>query len=117
MGFFSNIISAPFKGVGDILKGGFKTLVSPLTAGWDGLKTLGATAKDLLTGNWKGIPGDIGGGIKDMAGDVFGGPIDMVRGTVGLGVMAGGTLLGSALGPFGAIGGYALSAQLASKIE
>ena len=117
MGFFGNIISAPFKGVADIVKGAAKTLVSPLTAAWDGVKTLTTTAKDLLTFNFKAIPGDVGTGIKNIGGDLLGGPLDMLRGTVGLGVLAGGTALGSMGGPLGGIAGYTLSAQLANKIE
>ncbi len=117
MGFFGNLVSAPFKGIGDIVKGAVKTVISPVTASWDALKTIGSTAKDFLTFNWKDIPGDIGGGIKNIGGDLLGGPLDVVRGSVGLGVLAGGTMLGSTLGPLGGIAGYSVAAQIANKIE
>ncbi len=117
MGFFSNLVSAPFKGIGDIVKGVGQTIISPFKAAWDGLKTVGTVAKDFLTLNWTSIPGDAIKGTLGMVGDLAEGPLNVARGTVGLGALVGGTVAGSAFGPIGGAAGYATAAQFANWIE
>ena len=118
MSFFGNLIKAPFKGIGDIVKGAAQTLISPLKAAWDGVKTIASVGKDFLTLKWNKIPGDVAHGAINMVKDVGEGPLNMLRGTVGLGAMVGGTALGTAVGgPLGGAAAYAATAQFANWVE
>ena len=117
MSFLGNLVKAPLKGIGDIFKGVGQTLISPFKAAWDALKTVGNVALDFITFKWGKIPGDVVKGTTNIVKDIGVGPLNILRGSVGLGAMAVGTVGGTMIGgPWGGAAGYAASAQFANWI-
>jgi hypothetical protein len=117
MGFFGNLVSGPLNAAKNLVKGAVQTLVSPFTAAFSALKTVGNVALDLVTFNWGKIPGHVVNGTMDTVKNLGEGPLNMLRGTVGLGATVGGTAAGMALGPLGGAAGYSAGANFSAWIN